>query len=857
MELVIYITSAGKWKLFCKLLLTCRYCGRSADGAIWFRLTVIGEKGYIDSLPETCSLCPTTRETIDIMPTESGDKQKKQKSSLIRLCDCWMEAIAAGFTGDRYEKRSRLVLLLLTALFLTLLIIPSPQFLSVKYREGDIATSDIRATQDYLIEDLLLTEKKRSEAEAAAPYVYILDANANLEIVRHFEEALELLHHQEGQSADRLAVAGALGVELSVPEFAALARVKQERAFLSDLGRQLAPFYRQRIVADRDHFAADLRHGILVADPGNRQELTGGDYSKSIDLAAVRRQLASIRLTQGAATRDLDTLKGVLQRMVSPNLTFDRDGTDDKKGEARAGVRPVLFKMKRGEMIVRVGERVSSEQALKLEKIFKSKSLNPVITGVGIFGLVLVLSYAPYRFGRKNIRKFNPTNKDILLLSLLTVANFALLKLAFSVSTALGGLFPSIDTANYFYLFPFAASAIIVRIILNSEVALVYCAVCAPLTGIMLNNSLQVVIYALLGGIVGAHGVRQCKERGTIYTAGLKVSVVNMAVALCFNVYADSSFSLQTIYCLLFALFGGIINAVYVSGTVPLVEALFHYTTDVKLLELANLNSPLLRELMIRAPGTYHHSVLVGNMVEAGAEAINANPLLARVAAYYHDVGKLKKPHYFIENIRDGENRHDKLSPSMSALILISHMKEGVELAREHRIGLPIIEIIRQSHGTSLISYFYLKAKGLEVPGSPPVEERDFRYPGPKPQTREAGLVLLADCVEAASRTLADPTPARIQGMVQKIINNIFIDGQLDECELTLKNLHEIAKSFNQILSGIYHHRIDYPEPAYKEKCIGKKCPEDCDSESPKAEAGRDDGVAKGGTEDLRRLGMS
>ncbi|HBG05329.1 MAG: HD family phosphohydrolase [Geobacteraceae bacterium GWC2_58_44] len=791
------------------------------------------------------------------MPTESGDKQKKQKSSLIRLCDCWLEAIAAAFSGDRYEKRSRFVMLLLTALFLTLLIIPSPQFLSVKYREGDIATSDIRATQDYLIEDLLLTEKKRAQAEGTAPYVYTLDSNANLEIVRRFEEALDLLHNAEVGKVGKSAVAAALAVEVSPHEFAALSRVRQERGFLADLGRQLAPFYRQHIVADRENFAADRRHGILVMDAGTRQEVAGGDFSSCIDLATARRSLASLQLTQGAAPRDLEILKGVLQRMISPNLTFDRDGTDNKKGEARAAVRPVLFKMKRGEMIVRVGERVSSEQVLKLQKIFKTKSLTPVVTGIGIFGLVLVLCYAPYRFGRKNIRKFNPTNKDILLLSLLTVTNFAVLKLVFSVSTALGGLFPSIDTANYFYLFPFAASAIIVRIILNSEVALVYCAACAPLVGIMLNNSLQVVIYALLGGVVGAHGVRQCKERGIIYLAGLKVSVVNMAVALCFSIYADSSFSLQTIYCVVFALLGGIINAVYVSGTVPLVEALFHYTTDVKLLELANLNSPLLRELMVRAPGTYHHSVLVGNMVEAGAEAINANPLLARVAAYYHDVGKLKKPHYFIENIRDGENRHDKLSPSMSALILISHMKEGVELAREHRIGLPIIEIIRQSHGTSLISFFYLKAKGLEVPGSPPVEERDFRYPGPKPQTREAGLVLLADCVEAASRTLADPTPARIQGMVQKIINSIFIDGQLDECELTLKNLHEIAKSFNQILSGIYHQRIDYPEPAYKEKCIGKKCPEDCDSESAKADGGRDDGVAKGGAEDLRRLGMS
>ena len=792
------------------------------------------------------------------MPTDNGDKQKKHKSYLVRLFECRVEAARVAFSREKHEKRTRFVLLILAALLLTLLIIPSPQFLSVNYREGDIATSDIRAAQDYLIEDLLLTEKKRAEAEVAAPYVYSLDSNANLEIVRRFEQAFALIHDKGKDGAvERQAVSDLLAVELSAQEFTAFARIKEEHAFLSDLGRQIAPFYRQRIVADLEKFSANRKHGILVVDAGTKQEIAGGDFTAATDLAGARRALASLHLTLGGPARDLDTLKGVAVRMLSANLSFDRDGSDDKKGEARAAVRPVLFKMKRGEMIVRVGERVSSEQAMKLEKIYKSKSLTPVVTGIGVFGLVLVLCYAPYRFARKNIRKFNPSNKDILLLALLTVLNFAALKFAFAVSTALGGLFPSVDTASYYYLFPFAASVIIVRIILHSEVALVYCAVCAPLLGIMMNNSLQVVIYALLGGIVGAHGVRQCKERGTIYSAGLKVSVVNMAVALCFHVYGENAFSLQAIYCVAFAFFGGILNAVFVSGIVPLVESLFHYTTDVKLLELANLNSPLLRELMVRAPGTYHHSVLVGNMVEAGAEAINANPLLARVAAYYHDVGKLKKPLYFIENIRDGENRHDKLSPSMSALILISHMKEGVELAREYRIGLPIIEIIRQSHGTSLISFFYLKAKGLEVPGSPPVDERDFRYPGPKPQTREAGLVLLADCVEAASRTLSDPTPARIQGLVQKIINNIFMDGQLDECELTLKNLHEIAKSFNQILAGIYHHRIDYPEPAYKEKNIAKKPPEDSDCESPKAEAPRDSGVQKGGPEDLRRLGMS
>jgi putative nucleotidyltransferase with HDIG domain len=373
----------------------------------------------------------------------------------------------------------------------------------------------------------------------------------------------------------------------------------------------------------------------------------------------------------------------------------------------------------------------------------------------------------------------------------------------------------------------------------------------------MFNNSLPVVIYALLGGIVGAHGVRHCKDRGSIYTAGLKVSVVNLAMALSFQIFSDSLFTLQTVYCAVFALAGGIINAIFVSGTVPLLESLFHYTTDIKLLELSNLNSPILRELMIKAPGTYHHSVLVGNLVEAAAESINANPLLARVAAYYHDIGKVSKPLYFIENLCNGDNRHDKLSPSMSALILISHVKEGAELARENRLGRSIVEIIRQSHGTGLITYFYEKAKKAMADGST-VDERDFRYPGPKPQTREAGLVLLADHVEAASRTLTDPTPSRIQGTVQKIINNIFIDGQLDECELTLKNLHEIAKSFNRILAGIYHHRIDYPEPAYKERGSGgKKGLDDSDSEPATASAGRDEKTKKSGGEDIKRLGIS
>jgi putative nucleotidyltransferase with HDIG domain len=252
--------------------------------------------------------------------------------------------------------------------------------------------------------------------------------------------------------------------------------------------------------------------------------------------------------------------------------------------------------------------------------------------------------------------------------------------------------------------------------------------------------------------------------------------------------------------------------------------------------------------------------------------------LLARVSAYYHDIGKASKPLYFIENQGGEDNRHDKLTPSMSSLILISHIKEGAELAREKHLGQPIIDIIKQHHGTGLIKFFYNRAKAQAEASGQSVEEKDFRYPGPKPQTREAGIVMLADCVEAASRTLINPTPDRIQGMVQKIINNIFIDGQLDECELTLKNLHEIAKSFNRILNGIFHHRVNYPEPVHKSASGTKKASTnklkstaiaqttpatgdnlnaDITEQSSETPPDQSQPVQKSGGEDLKRLGMS
>jgi putative nucleotidyltransferase with HDIG domain len=275
------------------------------------------------------------------------------------------------------------------------------------------------------------------------------------------------------------------------------------------------------------------------------------------------------------------------------------------------------------------------------------------------------------------------------------------------------------------------------------------------------------------------------------------------------------------------------LSGILATSVMPLLE-LCGFITDDQVRSMASLDHPAMRDLMLTAPGTYHHSLVVSSLVEASAREIGADYLLAKTAALYHDIGKMKKPDYFVENQGNMPNRHDKLAPSMSALILISHIKDGVDLAVKYRLSKAIQDIIIQHHGTRLISYFYSKAmeacKNASLPEPAP---ENFRYPGPKPQTREAGLVMLADIVEAASRSLNNPTPARLQGLVKQQINEVFMAGQLDECELTLKDLNRIAKLFNTILSGIYHHRIDYPDDKKEDKKPEEKKPNADNNKQP------------------------
>jgi hypothetical protein len=489
---------------------------------------------------------------------------------------------------------------------------------------------------------------------------------------------------------------------------------------------------------------------------------------------------------------------------------------------------------------------------LVLQKAQERSNLVSMLIGFILLTLVVLASL--YQFSSRNIRKFVLSQKDMLFFSTILLGTMGFLRLFQVITDILGGEFLSIPSTSYHYLFPIATGAMLVRIVLNSEVAIVYTILTSYFASVLIGNQLFMFIFTLTGSIVAAHRVAQCEQRGIIIKAGLVVGGVNVLMILANQFIIGGPLKMILLSDLLMGFLAGPLASVLVLGLAPIIESLFGYTTDIKLLELANMDNPLLKDMILQAPGTYHHCVIVGTLVEGGAKSVSANPLLARVSAYYHDIGKLKKPLYFIENAGGAESKHDHLTPHMSSLILLSHVKDGMELARDHRLGERIANIIQQHHGTSLISYFYQKAKENENPEMESLKEDEFRYPGPKPQTKEAGIVLLADAVEAASRSLSEPTPARLRSLVQKIINGIFLDGQLEECELTLKDLHKIEESFTRTLTGIFHQRIDYPVIPASE---GGKKNEDLDSKPPKTYPLRLAKNPKGSSKDLSGVGGS
>ncbi len=791
------------------------------------------------------------------------------------------------------------LLLSIVATFATALY-PSVVVKKHRYQIGDVVKSDIKAAEEFFIEDQAATEGQRRQAIAGVITVYdfnptiqkttltrLNDAFDQLqsiytETAENLEKQLQALPASPSLSsqtgvitpaeapdlpplslAERLLPSKSLfesiiGIEFSNEAFSVLIEHQFSKEIPRLVGAIISQVFANGVVTNKEMLLQESEKGVNLRNLETLSETHVMNLRQYYgpDQARTMVRVIGDPLLKGMNAALLNLVVDISQRLIQPNITLNSLETEARKAASAQQVKPVLYMIKRGEMLLREGERVTPLQLRKLEAMEGYATAQRVpFAGAGALVLLTSILIIQYHIRlRRRLESGITGNKDLLFLTCIMVAFIVLVKMAATLPESwFFGLALSRPVPAFGFGIPLAAGAMIVCLFMGREVALVFALALALGASMLLQAGLETFTYFILSCTMATWWLQDCRERKNIIKAGFKLGLINAGLAIVIDVYMGTASWNTLPFNVSLAFLGGVVSGVITVGMAPVVEMVFHYTTDITLLELANLDRPVLRRLMLEAPGTYHHSVVVGSLVEAAAAEIGANPILAKVCGYYHDIGKLKQPLYFIENQSDGRNRHDRLAPSMSALILIAHVKNGIEYARQHKLGQVIIDTIQQHHGTSLISYFYEKAKSLK--GKDTVNINDFRYPGPRPQTREAGLVMLADVVEAASRTLDNPTPSRIQGLVQNLISKIFSDGQLDHCELTLKDLNLIAKSFNKILNGIHHHRIEYPDSA--EITSGRLKYGSADPKPTKPSPVPDSGHSDDRRSHFKRLGLS
>jgi len=811
------------------------------------------------------------------------------------------------FFSDSYYLRW--VVLICIAVIFTFTLYPSLITIRQTYLLGDIVDRDIKAQKDFFIEDKEATQAKQWLAVEEILTIYDFDTTLSMKLSENIKVAFADIRtiYREADPKKQPTASNAhtrknefseasifekhdwtqnhagtiteksihdqvwerkkefeekIGIPVSTGAYKILENEKFSYEISYLISRILSEILDNGVVTNKEILLRELDMGIVLKTVDTRSERVERNLKKfyGLDQANTMVRIVGQPLLKDVNYNLRNLIVDFVQRLTQPNITLNRSATEERKKTASDSVKPVLYKIKAGEMLLREGERITEIHLLMLKTIQSEEKKERVLgSSVGATMMILCLIMTTYILSIKDLKQLKPNhNKNLLFLSCILVSCFFFAQIAASLFESLPDSTAfSISVSSLIYAMPLASGAMIICLFLGLEVAIPFALVLAISVAIIFQNQFEIFLYFLLNSTMAAYWIRNCRERKIFIIAGLKLGLLNSFLVASISIYLADFTGLKFPWELSLAFLGGRRISEIKTGLAPLIEFTFGYTTDIKLLELANLDQPVLKRLMIEAPGTYHHSVIVGSMVEAAASEIGANSLLAKVCGYYHDIGKVKKPLYFIENQTDGKNRHDKLAPSMSSLILLSHVKDGVEIAKENKLGQVIIDTIRQHHGTSLIQFFYEKAK--QKIGDDTVNIDDFRYPGPRPQTREAGLVMLADAAEAASRSLDNPTLARIQGLVQKLINQMFSDNQLGNCELTLKDLHNIAKSFNNILNGIHHHRVEYPEQQTKPNGKTKKREKNGSSgkEQPKKAPTVNGKNKENSPGHLKRLGLS
>lgn len=762
-------------------------------------------------------------------------RQSSQKRDTAELAArSWWRWRRLGRRTDRIWRRlldSAPLWILLFVLVGLWLSTPREALFVPRVDPGSIAGRDYVAPRDLLVPDEETTLEKRQRAREEVLAVYDFDAGAVEERVRDLGRLFEAGRRIAAGGSAEAAVLEELADTTSLRIQAEQLRLLADRRFSADLEDRLegalTRVLRRGVVANKPLLLEDRARGIRVRnleDGSERQRLDLYDYLDHPE--EVREFLESeLRGWMGLAPRDRERLLGFLVANVQPNLHLNRSETLKRRDEAAAAVAPAFKQVRRGQVIVRQGDEIDRAASRAIAEIHGQQALSsrllPILGSFLLFGLAgwalwFGLRQEEERSLDEPLRKGNLVGEVTLLLILGLIG----LKVGGVVAEALADAFeagPLGSIESYLLALPFASLALLVRLFYGRNAGLLAALVFSLAAPRVLGaeEGLWVVLYTLVGSLAAIFAIERdaVKARWMITRAGLIVGGVNVvAVLMLMAMAADAPIGLSQVgFDLVCALVSGLLVAAVASFALPILEPLLSVTTDIKLVELANTNLPLLRRLAYQAPGTFQHSMMVAHLAKAGCQAIGADAALAYTGGLYHDIGKMHRPEYFVENQRQGLNRHDKLLPSMSALILISHVKDGLEMAREHHLPLPILDAIAQHHGTSLIKFFH--SRELERVGgrAEEVREEKFRYPGPKPQNRVMGVLMLADAVEAASRTLIEATPGRLRAMIRTIVDNYLQDGQLNEARLTLGDIDAVSEAFVDVLANLFHRRVDYP----------------------------------------------
>ncbi|CAM3106505.1 HD family phosphohydrolase [Sporolactobacillus spathodeae] len=655
----------------------------------------------------------------------------------------------------------------------------------------EIATADIQSPIDAI--DTQATEAKKQEAIVSTPSAYTYDKNKGLMQVEKVGDLFDTIASVKKDMNINVDTSPT-NVSAAIQKIADGTDTSQDQGLSDRTLRTLV------IASDHDLQVAEDITSTSIYEAMNAK-VGWNDLEKAQSKAAAN--LPSSVLNDQMRT----ALTEVLRDYITANYTFDATATKRNKQEAASSVDNIVIHQ--GEVIVHKGELVTNDMIRQLKLVGLLDNHFNIIPFIGLFlftaFITTVFWYEYYRFNKD--RK-NHSIKYLYIFTIIFLCAAALIKIcSYLRLTEITGLS---------YIVPIAVAPLLLRSLLSEQAAIVSAVLLSLIGSVIFGISTKVAIfdapmaiYLLFSALSGAIVFRGNSYRPKIFQTGSIVALVNATCVLALLMFQNTPFTATSFGMNLgFSALSGFLAVILANGVLPLFETGFSILTPIRLIELSNPNQPLLRKILLEAPGTYHHSVMVANLAERACEVIGANGLLARVAAYYHDIGKTKRPKFFVENQLDGVNPHEKISPQLSRTIIAAHPYDGADLLRAAGMPKEIVAIAEQHHGTTLIRYFYAKACEMATQSVP---ESEFRYPGPKVQTREAAVVELADSVEAAVRSMKKPTPGKVQNLIHSIFSDRLSDGQFDECDITLKELKLVVKSIDETLRGVYHSRIEYP----------------------------------------------